>query len=65
MFALADTLAVAAHSIGGFKVGVGFSLRMCRMCLATISTKVFVQLLNVVLSLYSLLANSLPLQRMA
>ena len=30
---LADTL--AAHSIGGFKVGVGFSLRKCRMCLAT------------------------------
>ena len=52
VFALADTL--AAHSIGGFKVGVGFSLRKCRMCLTTISTKVFVQLLNVVLSLYSL-----------
>lgn len=30
---LADTL--AAHEIGGFKVGVGFSLRKCRMCLAT------------------------------
>lgn len=30
---LADTL--AAHSIGGFKVGVGFSLRKCRMCMAT------------------------------
>ena len=30
---LADTL--AAHAIGGFKVGVGFSLRKCRMCLAT------------------------------
>lgn len=27
LFALADTL--AAHSIGGFKVGVGFSLRKC------------------------------------
>ncbi len=43
MFALADTL--AAHSIGGFKVGVGFSLRKCRMCLATketISTKVII-----------------------
>ena len=41
LFALADTL--AAHSIGGFKVGVGFSLRKCRMCLATqvqLSTKV-------------------------
>lgn len=33
LFALADTL--AAHSIGGFKVGVWFSLRKCRMCLAT------------------------------
>ena len=33
LFLLADTL--AAHSIGGFKVGVGFSLRKCRMCLAT------------------------------
>ena len=33
LFALADTL--AAHSIGGFKVGVGFALRKCRMCLAT------------------------------
>ena len=30
---LANT--VAAHEIGGFKVGVGFSLRKCRMCLAT------------------------------
>lgn len=41
LFALADTL--AAHSIGVFKVGVGFSLRKCRICLATrehISTKV-------------------------
>ena len=41
LFALADTL--AAHSIGGFKVGVGFSLRKCRMCMATkeqLSTKV-------------------------
>ncbi len=33
LFALADTL--AAHSLGGFKVGVGFALRKCRMCLAT------------------------------
>lgn len=33
LFLLADTL--AAHSIGGFKVGVEFSLRKCRMCLAT------------------------------
>jgi len=30
---LADTL--AAHSIGGFKVGVGFALCQCRNCLAT------------------------------
>lgn len=33
LFALADTL--AAHTVGGFKVGVGFALRKCRMCLAT------------------------------
>ena len=33
LFALADTL--AAHSMGEFKVGVGFALRKCRMCLAT------------------------------
>ncbi len=41
LFALADTL--ASHSMGGFKVGVGFALRKCRMCLATrdqLSTKV-------------------------
>ena len=31
---LANTL--AAHQIGGFKVGVGFSLRKCRNCLATL-----------------------------
>ena len=30
---LADTQ--AAHSIGGFKVGVGFAFRKCRNCLAT------------------------------
>ena len=30
---LADTL--AAHDLGGFKVGVGFALRKCRLCLAT------------------------------
>ena len=30
---LADTQ--AAHSLGGFKIGVGFSLRRCRNCLAT------------------------------
>lgn len=33
---LADTQ--AAHSIGGFKIGVGFSLRKCRTCLATKET---------------------------
>lgn len=33
LFGLADTL--AAHSMGGFKIGVGFALRKCRMCLAT------------------------------
>ena len=33
---LADTL--AAHAIGGFKVGVGFSLRKCRGCMATKET---------------------------
>ncbi len=33
---LADTL--AAHSIGGFKVGVGFALRKCRDCMATAET---------------------------
>ena len=30
---LADTL--AAHQLGGFKIGVGFSLRKCRQCMAT------------------------------
>lgn len=46
LFALADNL--AAHSMGGFKVGVGFSLRKCRMCLATkeqVSKKVEFKLL--------------------
>lgn len=33
---LADTL--AAHTIGGFKSGVGFALRKCRNCLATQTT---------------------------
>ena len=33
---LADTL--AAHAIGGFKVGVGFALRKCRDCMATKET---------------------------
>lgn len=42
LFALADTL--AANSMGGFKIGVGFSLRKCRVCLATkeqLSEKVY------------------------
>lgn len=30
---LADT--VAAHQIGGFKIGVSFALRKCRDCFAT------------------------------
>lgn len=29
---LADTL--AAHNIGGFKIGVSFALRKCRVCMA-------------------------------
>ena len=33
---LADTL--AAHSIGGLKAGVGFSLRKCRECMAMYDT---------------------------
>ena len=33
LLVLADTL--AAHQLGGFKVGVGFSLRVCRDCIAT------------------------------
>ena len=33
LFVFADTL--AALSLGGFMIGVGFSLRKCRMCLAT------------------------------
>lgn len=44
---LADTQ--AAHSIGGFKVGVGFSLRKCRNCLATketMSVQVYTQTLK-------------------
>ena len=44
---LADTL--AAHDLGGFKVGVGFALRKCRMCLATdsdIQSKVNLSLAN-------------------
>lgn len=41
LFTLANTL--AAHTIGGFKVGVGFSLCKCRVCMAAqeqLSTKV-------------------------
>ena len=30
---LADT--VAAQEIGGFKIGVSFALRKCRVCMAT------------------------------
>lgn len=40
---LADTL--AAHQIGGFKIGVGFALRKCRSCMATwddMQTKVYI-----------------------
>lgn len=33
LLVLGDTL--AAHDLGGFKVGVGFSLRICRDCMAT------------------------------
>ena len=33
LLTLADTL--AAHQLGGFKVGVGFALRKCRECMAT------------------------------
>ena len=39
---LADTL--AAHQLGGFKIGVGFALRKCRLCMATaddVQNKVF------------------------
>ena len=54
---LADTL--AAHDIGGFKVGVGFALRKCRVCLATddmIQTKVVVCIsIHPIDSFYSLM----------
>lgn len=33
LLALADTQ--AAHQLGGYKEGVGFSLRKCRDCMAT------------------------------
>ena len=35
----------ASNFLGGFKEGVGFALRKCRMCLATqsdMSTKVYI-----------------------
>ncbi len=41
LLTLADTL--ATHQLGGFKIGVGFALRKCRVCVATwedIQTKV-------------------------
>ena len=41
---LADTL--AAHQLGGFKIGVGFALRKCRQCMAThddMQMKVYLQ----------------------
>lgn len=44
---LADTL--AAHQLGGYKIGVGFSLRKCRHCMATfedMQTKVCYKLLD-------------------
>lgn len=54
---LADTL--AAHDIGGFKVGVGCALRKCRVCLATddmIQTKVVVCIsIHPIDSFYSLM----------
>ncbi len=48
LLCLADTL--AAHHLGGFKVGVGFSLRICRDCMATreqIQTKVSIFLVHI------------------
>lgn len=33
LFILADTL--AAHQLGGIKVGIGFAIRICRECMAT------------------------------
>lgn len=62
---LADTQ--AAHSIGGFKVGVGFSLRKCRNCLATkenMSVQVYTQtnICGVTLMIFKLVcSNSLNL----
>lgn len=49
---LADTL--AAHQLGGFKVGVGFSLRKCRNCLATAEEmNEYVSLIHIVLEYYT------------
>ena len=44
---LADTL--GAHQLGGFKVGVGFALRICCTCMTTketIKNQVHIQLPN-------------------
>ena len=55
---LADTQ--AAHSIGGFKVGVGFALRQCRNCLATRdSTNVKVTYLVLYLATWSNAVNTI------
>lgn len=48
---LADTL--AAHAIGGFKVGVGFSYRKCRDCLATAASMCSKVSCTVLLYLYA------------
>ena len=61
---LADTL--AAHDLGGFKVGVGFALRKCRVCMATntdIQTKVNANswcMKQAFPSFFSLLKNNSP-----
>ena len=52
---LADTL--AAHQLAGFKVGVGWSFRKCRVCLATkeeIQSKVCVCTIHVLVLLDTL-----------
>ena len=48
---LADTL--AAHQLGGFKIGVGFSLRKCQKCMAT-----YDDVQNKVIIMYALLCRS-------
>ena len=53
LYVLADTL--AAHQLGGFKIGVGFALRKCRMCLATkeqLSAKVSSKLKHAMVSVH-------------